>query len=558
MQLRTTIKIKFPIYLVKQIIVNILLLGLLAVFVNPLYATNRSKIIKVLQDDSILVNIQKGNLKEIQRYIEKKGPNALILDSSATLLSYAIQQNSFKAVKFLVLNGADVNKPVKNYFPIMICAVNDYTSIAKYLIGKGARVDAQNNVNNTALILASRYGNLKMVKLLTKKGANPFIKNQTRQTALDYSNSFNQKKVSAHLKKEMQKYANSNLTATYDGPYVVNKNDKKVEIQFIIHKDKKSKTQLYRETIKWNADEVNFKNPVVSNSNFKISKFNFPEKDTAFFKNIDNIFVVGDVHGEYLSLVKLLKSNNIINGDLSWNFNKGHLVFMGDIFDRGENVTEILWLIYKLEKEAYVAGGRVHYLLGNHELMILQNDIRYVNDKYMYLAASTKIKYSDLFGKETILGGWLRTKKVAIVIDSILFVHAGISKELIDMKLSIKEMNRIICNVINEQPAKDKEEINKIDLITGENGPLWYRGYFGENIIIPKTTNEEISSILSYFNVNKIIVGHTEVNKIEPIYEGKIIPVDVPFNRQGIEAQGLKIFQKKFYRCYDDGRVEAI
>jgi hypothetical protein len=61
----------------------------------------------------------------------------------------------------------------------------------------------------------------------------------------------------------------------------------------------------------------------------------------------------------------------------------GSLILTGDFFDRGLRVTECLWLMYKLEGEALAAGGRVHFLLGNHEVMNLSGDHTYVRSKYV-------------------------------------------------------------------------------------------------------------------------------------------------------------------------------
>ena len=97
-----------------------------------------------------------------------------------------------------------------------------------------------------------------------------------------------------------------------------------------------------------------------------------PEKST--YKNVSNIAALSDIHGQYDLLVRLLVNNNIIDSSLDWIFGKGHLVIVGDIFDRGDKVNEILWLVYKLEIQANNSGGQIHYLLGNHEYMILYND----------------------------------------------------------------------------------------------------------------------------------------------------------------------------------------
>ena len=81
-------------------------------------------------------------------------------------------------------------------------------------------------------------------------------------------------------------------------------------------------------------------------------------------------------------MIELLTNNKIINNDLNWDFGEGHLVIVGDIFDRGSKVNEVLWLIYKLEIQARKMGGRVHFLLGNHDYMVLQRDLRYINSRW--------------------------------------------------------------------------------------------------------------------------------------------------------------------------------
>ena len=65
----------------------------------------------------------------------------------------------------------------------------------------------------------------------------------------------------------------------------------------------------------------------------------------------------------------------MIDADYNWIFGTNQLVIIGDVFDRGVDVLPIYWLIYKLEKEAEDAGGKVTFLIGNHETMVLGNDL---------------------------------------------------------------------------------------------------------------------------------------------------------------------------------------
>jgi hypothetical protein len=123
------------------------------------------------------------------------------------------------------------------------------------------------------------------------------------------------------------------------------------------------------------------------------------------------LFVVADTHGEFEIAIALLRAHKIIDESLRWSFGKGHLVLLGDIFDRGAHQTEILWLLFKLEQEARAAGGAVHVVLGNHESMVLLGDDRYLNPKYTQVAKLIGAPhYAALWSEQAYLGRWIRSK----------------------------------------------------------------------------------------------------------------------------------------------------
>ena len=100
----------------------------------------------------------------------------------------------------------------------------------------------------------------------------------------------------------------------------------------------------------------------------------------------DKILVMSDPHGDLDCAVSLLRGGGVIDNNYRWTYGRNRLVVIGDVMDRGNDATQILWLIYKLEQEAAEAGGSVHFLLGNHEPMVLMNDLRYTKEKYLLLA----------------------------------------------------------------------------------------------------------------------------------------------------------------------------
>lgn len=88
------------------------------------------------------------------------------------------------------------------------------------------------------------------------------------------------------------------------------------------------------------------------------------------------ILAVSDVETNYRSFRDLLIQHRVMGRELRWTFGRGHLVLLGDFVDRGASTTQVLWLIYKLEQAALAQGGRMHFILGNHEIKNLQGNFQ--------------------------------------------------------------------------------------------------------------------------------------------------------------------------------------
>jgi len=111
-------------------------------------------------------------------------------------------------------------------------------------------------------------------------------------------------------------------------------------------------------------------------------------QDPAVWKDVPRVVAFGDVHGAYAPLVELLQATGMIGSDLAWTGGDTHLVSVGDLLDRGPNARKVLDLLMRLQSEAVAVGGRVHVVLGNHEVMNLLGDLRYVTaDDYAAYAA---------------------------------------------------------------------------------------------------------------------------------------------------------------------------
>jgi hypothetical protein len=246
-----------------------------------------------------------------------------------------------------------------------------------------------------------------------------------------------------------------------------------------------------------------------------------PDYDQVYC-GVDSIAAICDIHGGFNGYIKLMKSLGIIDNNLNWKFGSGHLVVLGDSFDRGDMVTEVLWHLFGLEKQAAKAGGMVHMLLGNHETLMLRKDMRYTNEKYFRVQAITGIDYSDLYSEESVLGKWLRYQPVIISLDDILFVHGGISIEMVRRKMKIEEINRIFSNMTVGTEFQSDNELADLKFLNKEDGPIWYRGYFTET----SYCESKIDSILKFYDKKHIVVGHTVSGEIKPLFDSKIFGID--------------------------------
>jgi hypothetical protein len=186
--------------------------------------------------------------------------------------------------------------------------------------------------------------------------------------------------------------------------------------------------------------------------------------DEWHYSNVDRIVAVGDIHGAYDALVKTLQAADVIDSRLTWSGEKTHLVFTGDLLDRGAKSRQVMDLVMRLEKEARRRGGRVHLLLGNHEVMNLNGDLRYVADaeyaayqdiessrererwfrdflasqpednglvlraEFDTLAPPGYFGHRKAFRHNGKYGKWLLGKPFIVVINETAFVHGGLPK----------------------------------------------------------------------------------------------------------------------------------
>ena len=282
-------------------------------------------------------------------------------------------------------------------------------------------------------------------------------------------------------------------------------------------------------------------------------RFEF-ERPGDHFENVDSIYVLGDLHGQYQNALNILKKAGLTDKNDRWAGGKKHLVFLGDVFDRGNDAIRLLWYIYELEDQAEAAGGKVHFVLGNHELMIMAHDDRYISPKERHIATLHQKPFGGMFDPQTsLLGRWLATKPGILRIDDALFMHGGLITELPEN--SIRGFNDKLYHTLQEpvlsQILNDEYDSTIYDPNTRRSvrsfiydtwGPFWYRGYVQSDTLSPY-----LDYSLQTHNAQLQVVGHTIVPTITSRYKGKVIATNVRV--PGTEMLLLARKRKK-YNCF--------
>ncbi len=298
-----------------------------------------------------------------------------------------------------------------------------------------------------------------------------------------------------------------------DGPYVFGEG-KRLQVQWIC--DDQVIARKYRRS----RDGVRSIAPECGYSQ-RLRIAPLAEPGAAILPAVPRIVAVSDIHGQYGLLVQLLRAHNVIDKDDNWALGQDTLVIAGDVFDRGPQVTEAFWLLYSLQQQAADAGGAVHFVLGNHETMVLYDDLRYVNPKYLRSAQLLGRSYPQLYGPDSVIGQWLRTRPVLLRIGDTLFLHGGISPEALPLALDAAATNAAYQASLGRPKAEVKADPATAPLYDGKTSPIWYRGYFDGRL-----DAAGVQRVLDQLGLKRIVVGHTSMSHVSSFHDERIIAID--------------------------------
>jgi hypothetical protein len=297
-----------------------------------------------------------------------------------------------------------------------------------------------------------------------------------------------------------------------DGPYVFYRDDKvivkSISAEGLVEQEYASAGEA--SLVCYFPDgERNFTVEIQPEHPIEASEYELPEKYLAF----------SDIEGSLEAFAMLMEDAGVMDKDFNWTYGNGHLVFVGDMFDRGTNVTECLWLLYRLEYLAEAQGGKVHFILGNHDVMNLIGDFRYVAQKYIDNVALMGETLSSINAEDTEMGKWLRSKNLIEKAGDFIFVHGGLSPAVANLGLSYDTMNEFGRKKI----AGDCTSSN-CQTVTGgsASGLFWYRSMAKEEL-----TQDQVNNIMQKFEGKHVLIGHTVFPEITLLYNTHVVAIDL-------------------------------
>jgi hypothetical protein len=296
--------------------------------------------------------------------------------------------------------------------------------------------------------------------------------------------------------------------------------------------------------------------------------------------HVAKVVVFGDLHGDYVKFHDMLAEAGLIDARDNWSGGATHLVQVGDVPDRAPDTRKIMDLLMKLEPQARRAGGYLHALIGNHEAMNMEGDLRYttpgefaafatpnsaaIRDRYyaMVVAALKAhpqpgapatfdaafraqfdtehplgwVEHQIAWSPQGPYGRWVLTHPAIIRIDDAIYLHGGLGPEFVPFDYDV--MNKAVITALNHQPEVAG---GPHDILWNEQGPLWYRG-LAQHDEAAETAN--VAAILTRYKVGHVVIGHTkQYTEVNARFDGKVLLTDVFSSNRCVDPHAFLIKQ---------------
>ena len=276
-----------------------------------------------------------------------------------------------------------------------------------------------------------------------------------------------------------------------------------------------------------------------------------PMEPRTTFPGAARVVAVGDLHGDLAATRAALRLAGAIDARDHWAGGDLVVVQTGDAIDRGDADREIIDLFSRLEIEAAEAGGAFRPLLGNHDLMNVEGNFKYVSARGM---GSFDDLAGPLLGRPDLLAfpplqraraaafrpggpvaGILARRNVVAIVGDTVFVHAGVLPA--HVAYGLEKLNRetraFVRGARQALPA----------VMDRKASPVWTRLY-SEEETPSAATCATLGEALAGLGVKRMVVGHTvQPQGVNAGCDGRVWRIDTGMSKayEGGPIQALEI-----------------
>lgn len=249
------------------------------------------------------------------------------------------------------------------------------------------------------------------------------------------------------------------------------------------------------------------------------------------------VVAFSDVHGDIEAARAALRLAGAIDDQDRWIGGDLVVVQTGDQLDRGDDEREILHLFERLVDEAARAGGAFHPLNGNHELMNVHLDLRYITEGgFRDFDSVIDSLESEEAAQDSLLAAYepeqrgrvaafrpggpyallLARRNTIVQVGDNVFVHGGVLPQHAAYGLE----------AINEEiRAWLRDEAPAPEWSRGSESPIWTRLY-------SRDPDDEacrvLGEALDLLGAARMVVGHTvHLEGISSYCDGRVWAADV-------------------------------
>lgn len=247
------------------------------------------------------------------------------------------------------------------------------------------------------------------------------------------------------------------------------------------------------------------------------------------------LIAIGDLHGDASATRAALRLGGAIDASGRWIGGDLSVVQTGDVLDRGDEERTILDLLEQLTAAAQSAGGQLVALNGNHEVMNVQGDFRYVTPGGAAAFAGVRPRSPHAraappqFEERAaafLPGGayalQLARRDVVAVVGDTLFVHGGVLPE--HVRYGIERINQETREWMRAGDRRAPESV------ASDSAPIWVREYSLDPVA--PSSCDKLAEVLQALNVQRMVVGHTVQNAgISSACDGRVWRIDVGLSR---------------------------